>query len=155
MSHAIPPKNAVWQWMIQPLRRYVDFSGRSGRREFWFYCLFLLLCYLAAIAIIVAVASAAEISNSGFNLGVGMTTLVLIGIIYVGNFVPGLALSARRLHDLGLSGWLLVAAALVIMFLNIFGWIGYMVVMALPPQKGTNAYGPPVYDEDMVADVFA
>ena len=32
------------EWMLMPLRRYADFSGRSRRKEYWMFTLFILPC---------------------------------------------------------------------------------------------------------------
>ena len=31
------------EWMILPLKRYAEFSGRSRRKEYWMWILFLIL----------------------------------------------------------------------------------------------------------------
>ena len=135
--------------MVLPYRRYAQFGGRSGRREFWWYSLLLFLSYLAASGILVAcVAIGAE------DATVGIAAISSFGGVFLLNFIPGLALTSRRLHDIGLPGWLAIAAIFAVVFLSIIGWIGYMIVMSLPPKNGENQYGPPVYGED-VADVFA
>ncbi len=36
------------EWMIEPLRRYAQFSGRSRRAEFWWFTLFGLIVALIA-----------------------------------------------------------------------------------------------------------
>ena len=38
-------------WMLMPLRRYADFSGRSRRKEYWMFVLFQALVGIAAGAI--------------------------------------------------------------------------------------------------------
>lgn len=134
--------------MILPLRRYARFDGRSGRREFWWYSLFLALGYFL-VPVLLAILFAALPGE----VGVAVVS-IWIGLFFLANFVPGLAVSVRRLHDLGLSGWLLLAAYGVMLFLSIIGWIGYLVVMALPGQDRDNAYGP-VVGQQGVADVFA
>ena len=135
--------------MVLPYRRYAQFGGRSGRREFWWYSLLLFLTYLAAGAILFAlVAVEAE------DEAVGIAAVSTLGMIFLLNFIPGIALTSRRLHDIGLPGWLVIAAIFAVLFLSIIGWIGYMIVMSLPPRNGENQYGPPVYGED-VADIFS
>lgn len=134
--------------MILPLKRYAQFSGRSGRREFWFYSLFLALGYLL-LPILISVVLAAVPGE----LGLAAVSIWIL-VFFLANIIPGLAVSVRRLHDLGLSGWLLLAAYGAMLILSIFGWIGYLVVMALPGQDRDNAYGP-VIGQDGVADVFA
>ncbi len=31
------------EWMLLPIKRYADFSGRSRRKEYWMFVLFTLL----------------------------------------------------------------------------------------------------------------
>ncbi|MFN6934659.1 MAG: DUF805 domain-containing protein [Tsuneonella sp.] len=134
--------------MVRPLRRYADFRGRSGRREFWWYCLFLALGY-GAISIVVLVAAAAQ-----FPEGIiGGTAVLGYSLFFLFNLIPGLALTTRRLHDLGLSGVLLLVIFGVMLFFNVIGWIGYLIVMSLPGQVTANRWGPPLGVQD-VADVF-
>lgn len=157
MAHPVtlPPKNAIWQWMILPLRRYADFRGRSGRREFWFYSLLLLLSYILAIVLTFVIALAGEANGDSTDEWLGIVVILTFGGVFAANFVPGLALTARRFHDMGLTEWLSPVSVAAVLFFNLFAWIPYLIVMSLPPQKGTNKYGSPVGDEDKVADVFA
>lgn len=154
----VPSKGDILAWMFLPLRRYGQFSGRSGRREFWWFSAYLTLSYIAIFALWLAVVLVAENGNATNDLpmeGAGIIAFVVLWLaIFIGNFVPGLALTSRRFQDIGLPGWLVVVALLVVFFFNVVGWIGYMIVMSLPAQKGENQYGPPVYD-DQIADVFS
>jgi uncharacterized membrane protein YhaH (DUF805 family) len=135
-------------WMIRPLRRYADFRGRSDRREFWWYCLFLVLGYLA-IGVVGFALAMAEASDElvGFGIVGGWT------LFFLANFIPGLALTTRRLHDLGMSGALLIVVFAALFILNMIGWLAYLVVMSLPGQAKTNRWGPPLGVRD-VAEVF-
>ena len=134
--------------MVRPLRRYADFRGRSGRREFWWYCLFLALGY-GAISIVVLVAAAAQFPDGV----IGGTAVLGYSLFFLFNFIPGLALTTRRLHDLGLSGVLLAVIFGAMLIFNVLGWIAYMIVMSLPGQVAANRWGPPLGVKD-VADVF-
>ena len=33
------------EWMLMPLRRYADFSGRSRRKEYWMFVLFEIILF--------------------------------------------------------------------------------------------------------------
>jgi uncharacterized membrane protein YhaH (DUF805 family) len=83
------------------LRRYADFSGRARRPEFWWFFLFALV--LGWSAAIVDAALFEPFGNEVLAmLGLSgpvssVTTLFLI--------TPSLAVGARRLHDVGRSGW--------------------------------------------------
>jgi uncharacterized membrane protein YhaH (DUF805 family) len=136
--------------MIGPLRRYADFRGRSGRREFWWFSLFLVLGYLAILAVSVAVAIVAPEAEDA----IGFTVIGGWGLFFLGTFIPGLALTARRLHDLGLSGVLTVVAYFVILVTGGLGWFAYLIVMSLPGQRRDNRWGPPAGRRNL-ADVFA
>ena len=75
-------------------RNYVTFSGRASRSEFWYWTLF---------AILVAIASGIidrALIESEYGLLQPLTSLALL--------LPGLAVAARRLHDLNQSAWWLL-----------------------------------------------
>ncbi len=127
--------------MMVPLRRYATFEGRSAALEFWMYSLFLALGYIA-IAVVGGILESA-LGGGGLLIGSGYV------IFFAVNFIPGLALTARRLHDLGLSGHFIWAIYGAMLFFSIFAWMGYLVAMSLPGKKQENAYGPPVYGEDL------
>ena len=80
---------------MSAMRRYVDFSGRSSRSEFWFFVLFYFI-----IAIIATVIDAVVL-GSQMAQGVG----ILSGIVLLVHLIPSIAVSVRRLHDTDRSGW--------------------------------------------------
>lgn len=101
---------------------YANFSGRSRRSEYWFAWLFLWL--------VSTVLNWLSGNNGGF--------LYLISTLWsLATLIPGLALSFRRLHDVGHSG-----AYLLWVLLPIVGWIILVVQYAKDSQPGTNQYGP-------------
>ena len=136
--------------MFAPFRHYADFSGRSGRREFWLFTLFLWAVYLAAFLFVVAIA---VVDDDLSDVAVGVMLVVCL-LFWLATIVPGVALSVRRLHDIGQPGWLMALLALAIAFFSIFGWIAYMIVMSLPGKREENRWGPPLGSE-AVAEVFA
>ena len=98
------------------LRKYVDFSGRASRPEFWWFA-------LAQFVVLVVAAL----------LGRFVYTLVALGLV-----LPSLAAGARRLHDTGKSGWLLL--------INLIPIIGILVLLYFwvqPGDVGANAHGEP------------
>lgn len=77
--------------------KYADFSGRARRSEFWFFYLFTIL-YSFAVSILSAV-----------DVAVGVPLFSALGAIgSLALIIPSLAVSVRRLHDTGRSGWQLV-----------------------------------------------
>ena len=142
----LPSRREWWKWSVVPLRRYATFEGRSTPLEFWMYSLFLFGGYLAIFLLGAALTP----------LGEAPVGVVIVGgwtLFFLANFVPGLALTARRLHDLGLSGHLLWAIVVALLFLSLLAWFGYLVVMSVPGNKAENRFGPPVHPEN-IAGVF-
>lgn len=96
------------------LRKYIDFSGRAGRPEFWWFFLFQFIVMVVT----------------------GMMSNVLNGIAGLALLLPGLAVGARRLHDIDKSGWFLLLG-----LIPIIGWL-FLLYWALQPSGPANAYGP-------------
>ena len=142
MSTSLP--QTWFGWMVLPLRRYAEFRGRSGRREFWSYSAFLVLGYLA----ILGVSQIASEDLVGFALLGGWS------LFFIVNYVPGLALTTRRLHDMNLSGALLIVIFAGLSILNIIGWLAYMIWMSLPGQGTENRHVPPIGSPD-IANVLS
>ena len=94
--------------------RYADFKGRSRRSEFWWASL--------ATSIISGVLSTA-IPNFAW-----IWSLIIL--------VPGLAISIRRLHDIGKSGWWYL-----INFIPLVGQIIFLVFMCKDSTED-NQWGP-------------
>ncbi|MFM6854745.1 MAG: DUF805 domain-containing protein [Sphingopyxis sp.] len=113
------------EWMLLPLKRYADFSGRSRRKEFWmFYLLMMMVLFggfmLASLVSIISDTLSALVSGAMF--------LALLGM-----FIPMLAVQVRRFHDQDKPGWFVVLG----MFIPFFA----IVFMCMEGTKGPNKYG--------------
>ncbi|ABO24857.1 DUF805 domain-containing protein [Shewanella loihica] len=76
------------EYFIGALKKFADFTGRARRKEFWMFTLFYIIFYAVAATIDVV---------TGLYMLSGIFSLALL--------IPTLAISARRLHDTGRSGW--------------------------------------------------
>jgi len=116
-------------WMLTPLQRCLDFRGRSRRAEFWWFTLFW--------AVIAGTAAAIDVAVLGADLLAGIFNGRLLLAVMLLFFVPYLAVSVRRLHDQGMSGWWYLVTLLptVGTLINIW-W------MTRPRRPGDNAFGP-------------
>lgn len=136
------------EWMIMPLKRYADFSGRARRKEFWMYQLFVICLYFAVflIAGVLGVATAGPTGEppAAINFIVGLLFLVVV----FGLLIPSLAVSVRRLHDIDKSGWFLL-----INFIP-FGGIILLVFWCQEGTRGENRFGPDPKGTG-VSDVFS
>ena len=125
--------------MLKPLRHYADFAGRARRKEFWSWFLFVwvllfVLMYLDSVLGLGGSASSYRNGNSvGFNMSGGVLTLLFA----LATLIPNLAVSVRRLHDSGKSGWLLLIA-----LIPLFGWAYLLFLYVQPGTAGPNEYGP-------------
>lgn len=143
-------------WMMMPLKRYADFTGRSRRKEFWMFTLLNTLVILVLYGMILAAvpwadllartqAEQAGIAYTGTEPAPGLLFwpgIVLLCAWVLGTFVPTIAVSVRRLHDQDKSGWFYL--------LNFvpFGGLVLLIFFCLEGTKGANQYGAdPLSDE--------
>jgi outer membrane protein assembly factor BamB/uncharacterized membrane protein YhaH (DUF805 family) len=123
-SYRVYMQNRI-NWYEEVLNKYAVFDGRARRKEYWFFFLFN-----AIIGLVLAVIDA----RTGLNFnGVG----VLGGVYSLAVLIPGLAVTVRRLHDTGKSGWLILIA-----LIPIIGVIILLVWMFADSEPGMNQYGP-------------
>ena len=100
--------------------RYAQFTGRARRTEFW---MFVLVNFIVSLVL-------------GFVLG--MIHMTAISYLYsLAVFIPSIALTARRLHDIDKSGWWQLIG-----IIPIIGWIVMIVWCAKEGQPTDNKYGP-------------
>jgi uncharacterized membrane protein YhaH (DUF805 family) len=100
--------------------KYTNFSGRARRPEFWWFFLFQVLVFMVT----------------------GMISDMLYFLAALALLLPGLAVGARRLHDIGKSGWFLLLG-----FIPILGFL-VLLYWFVQPSQGANQFGhPPVSSE--------
>jgi uncharacterized membrane protein YhaH (DUF805 family) len=106
------------------LSKYVDFSGRARRSEYWWFTLFNVL-----VGIVASIIDAIIGTRWGsFGLIEALTSLALL--------LPGLAVGVRRLHDTSRSGWWILIG-----IIPIVGWI-VLLVFYVQDSHPDNKYGP-------------
>ena len=111
---------------ISCIKRYVQFSGRAGRSEYWWFMLAYHIFYFASIlfGILTIVAWPFAI------------LMVLCMLVMLAAIVPLVAVGFRRMQDVGYHG--------AFFFIPVYG----AIILALRPSSGPNRYGkqpePPV-----------
>ena len=112
--------------------RCFDFSGRSSRRQFWFFYLFHELSTSIAFFVDNVIGlNLYKIPIAEVNLE---TVYISFGPIFIFTFflilIPFFAVKVRRFHDVGKSGnW--VIAQYLIMFLSLFTQFLSLILMML------------------------
>ncbi len=106
------------------LRLYVTVSGRAARPEFWWFALF--------------VTTGSVLLGLLDSLIFGGDTAILAPLFSLATLLPLVAVSVRRLHDIGRSGWWVL--------LHLVPVVGLLVMLyfyLLKGDGGTNRFGPP------------
>jgi len=103
--------------------RYVDFGTRSTRSQFWWWTLWSVLIGLGASIIdaMIGFGDAGPVN--------GLSSLAML--------LPSLAVSIRRLHDIGRTGWWYL-----FVFLPVIGWILLLVFFCTKTDENPNKWGP-------------
>jgi uncharacterized membrane protein YhaH (DUF805 family) len=108
------------EWMILPLKRYAQFSGRSPRREYWMFFLFniivqIVLTFLDNVLGLGGHSSSySSTAANGYAAGGAASGGVLSGLWSLAILIPSIAVGVRRLHDVNRSGWWMVAPILLV-----------------------------------------
>lgn len=126
-----PAADKPFEWMVLPLRRYAEFTGRSSRKEFWMFLLFT-----NAISAALAIIWTLDTDVFGQSGPIGNLALALLVIGFLAVLVPAVAVEVRRFHDQGKSGWFAL--------INLIPYIGVLIVlgfMLVPGATGENEYG--------------
>lgn len=102
--------------VITCFNKYVVFTGRADRPEFWYFALFQV--------VVLAV--------------LGIVSRPLEALASLAFLLPGLAVGARRLHDINRSAWWMLIG-----FIPIIGWLILIYWAVQPGDAGANQYGEP------------
>jgi uncharacterized membrane protein YhaH (DUF805 family) len=112
-------------WYLKCLKQYADFKGRARRKEYWMFGLFNVIFYFVLLKIDSAL---------GFSDVLGFNLFALLYDLAI--FIPSLAVTVRRLHDTGRSGWYFL-----LWFLPVVGWVWMIFLMTTEGWIGENQYG--------------
>ena len=112
------------RWYLKAMKNYATFTGRSPRAEF--------LEVMGGLFLLILVAQGMD--TALLDDGTGSSALFVHLVILV-HLVPVLSVTARRLHDLGWSGW--------ISLLNLVPVLGFVLLLLVLPRgvRGPNRYG--------------
>lgn len=106
------------------LKKYADFNGRATRTEFWMFFLIYIIIYIVLTLI-------------DSSVVVGLIGLPILSLAFgLALLIPSLSIGARRLHDIGRSGWWQL-----IMLIPLIGFI-VLIVFWVMDSKEDNQFGP-------------
>jgi uncharacterized membrane protein YhaH (DUF805 family) len=113
-------------WFMVALKKYSIFEGRAGRKEYWYFILVYILT-LVPLGFV-------DIMTGTMVLELGLGFLSGLYMLFM--LCPMVAVTARRLHDINMSGWW--------QLLNTLPLIGFIVMLYFTvqdSQPGDNQYG--------------
>ncbi len=114
--------------VIQALtKKYATFTGRARRKEFWLYTLVIMI-----VSVILSIIDGALGLADSVAPGLGLISLIFTLLV----FIPGLAISIRRLHDTDRSGWWVLLA-----FIPIIGSLVLLFFLVTKGTEGENRFG--------------
>lgn len=110
---------------LYTLKQYAIFSGRASRTELWTFLIANVV--IKIILVIISVKMGLYITDNPEE-----DRTLLDGLFAIAVFIPTIAVSVRRIHDIGLSGW--------------WGWIFIplvipMIIVSFIPSKDNDEYG--------------
>jgi uncharacterized membrane protein YhaH (DUF805 family) len=114
-------------WFMTALKKYAVFEGRAQRKEYWYFVLIYLLTLIPLGIVDFLTGTMNDEIGIGFLGGVYMLLMLC----------PTLAVTARRLHDIGQSGWW--------QLLNLVPLLGFVIILYFTiqdSQPADNQYGP-------------
>lgn len=100
-------------------QRWVTFSGRASRSEYWWATLINSTIWLG----LAATASVLTQSSPTFFHGFGTGLAYLTGFYMLACIIPSISLQVRRLHDTNNSGLLAL--------MNLFPYLGQFVILII------------------------
>jgi uncharacterized membrane protein YhaH (DUF805 family) len=113
--------------------KYATFSGRASRSEYWWgYLGYVVVATVLQIVGLVGAIALMNVNESLAGLAILLPYLAILGMI-----IPSIAVTVRRLHDTGKSGWMIL-----IILIPCIGIILWLVWMIEDGQAHDNAYGP-------------
>jgi uncharacterized membrane protein YhaH (DUF805 family) len=105
-------------YFTDALKKYAKFEGRTSRKAFWMFVLF------------------------NFIFGTCFSYLTRFGLSGLSNlyglalFIPGLAITVRRLHDINKGG-----SYLLFLLIPVIGWLYLLILCVQIGDMGENKYG--------------
>ena len=120
----------------------LNFTGRADRREYWSWAIarWIVLFALLILSIVSAFMAPYTAQVDGYEVTTNpiFASAPILFLVFMVTLLPDLAVSVRRMHDAGRSGWWLL-------WMNIIPGVGFILLLALMLEgdAGANEFGPP------------
>ena len=112
-------------YFLDALKNYATFSGRATRQQYWMFVLFSVI-----FSFLLGIVDGLFGFVNEIDMGL-LSTLFSLAIL-----IPSIAILARRLHDIGRTGWWIL-----LIFIPLIGAIVILIFTLLDSEKNENQYG--------------
>lgn len=125
-----PDSINLWQHAVNAVKiKYTDFTGRSRRREYWGFFLFFNLISLGLLYLVLVGSTISKETANVLSLPYWLFCLAF--------FLPQLAVTVRRLHDINKSGWWILVG-----LIPLVGGIWLIILLCTDGTPDENQFGP-------------
>lgn len=124
----------LWAYFLRAIGDdYRNFAGRACRKEFWAFHLW----FLVMVAALFGFGILLNLAINGFRDSPGTSIGYIPAVLFVlAAILPSIAVVVRRLHDIGLTGWLVWLC-----YIPAFGAVAFLIFGFLPSQPRQNRWG--------------
>lgn len=113
-------------FFIDAVKNYANFSDRATRQQYWMYYLFYIIFSIVLTLL-----------DMGLGLFDPETGMGLFSTIFsLGLLIPSIAILARRLHDIGRSGWWIL-----LIVIPLIGFIVLLIFTLIDSEREENKWG--------------
>ncbi len=128
--------------IIYSIRNTFNINDRSSRKEYWIYIIFFVI--LITIVVLPFFVLGLNVGDPGISI-----IFKVIGLIVS---PTGYAILVRRLHDIGLTGWIIIPFliihltdlfAITPLYLSEISGFSMLLIGVFPGKNGSNKYGEP------------
>lgn len=128
------------KWYFRVWKKYAVIGGRARRREYWMFSLF----HVFVLFVLAAIDGSLEGIFTDREFG------LLSGLYMLAGLIPSIAVTVRRLHDVGYNGFWIFTS-----FIPFVGSLILLVLCVLDSEPHTNRFGPNPKDPiEHLAEVF-
>jgi uncharacterized membrane protein YhaH (DUF805 family) len=125
----------LWSYFWRFLREnHVNFAGRARRKEFWGCYLYWTIALIVTFGLALIIDTA--LGTFSGNLNISALGHILPVVFMLVTIIPSFALIVRRLHDVGLTGWLAPLC-----YVPAFGGLALLASGLIPSETGQNQWG--------------
>lgn len=118
-------------------KKYAIFSGRASRSEYWWWAL-ISAAVSTVFSLFISIGLTLNADSSAALGTMAIVGYALSGLWFLATIVPGLALTARRLHDGDFSAWWML-----VVLVPVAGQVVLLILTLMPSKPEGQRFDVP------------